>query len=175
MGIPSNLPWLWLSAGVAGADLVVKRAMEAVLADGAVPLLPVLTLSLGYNTGVSFGMFADPGGWQRWPLAALSVVIVMALVVWLVRQPPAGEVAAKTALALIIGGAAGRRATSPTGSPVGHVTDFIQLHWQSWTWPRFNLADVAITCGAAVLVMASNWGGRKKTHFGRNDATADER
>lgn len=152
MGVPSNLRWLCLSVGVAGADLVMKRAMEGVLADGSIPLLPILSLSLGYNTGVSFGMFADPGGWQRWPLVVLSVVIVMGLVVWLTRLPPTGRIASKMALALIVGGAAGNVADRAV---FGHVTDFILLHWRSWFWPTFNFADIAISAGAVLFVAVS--------------------
>lgn len=171
MRISPNLRWLWLSAAVVVADLGLKRLMEDVLAEEPIRVLPVFNLALGYNRGVSFGMFADMGGGQRWPLVVLTLAIAIALTVWLVRLPPAGETAAKTALALIIGGAAGNAADRIA---FGHVTDFIQLHWQSWAWPTFNLADVAITCGAVVLVMASGWGRREEAHFRRNDVTADE-
>lgn len=169
--IPPNLRWLWLSAAVAVADLGLKRLMEDVLTEAPIRVLPVFNLALGYNRGVSFGMLADMGGGQRWPLVVLTLAIAIALVIWLVRLSPAGEVAAKMALGLIIGGAAGNAADRIS---FGHVTDFIQLHWQSWAWPTFNLADMAITFGAVMLVMASGWGRQGETHFRRNDVTADE-
>lgn len=153
-----SLRWLWLSAAVAVADLGLKRLMEDVLAEGPIRVLPVFNLALGYNKGVSFGMLADMGGGQRWPLVVLTLAIAIALVIWLVRLPPAGDVAAKTALALIIGGATGNVADRIA---FGRVTDFIQLHWQSWFWPTFNLADVSISAGAALLLVGSSWSNRE--------------
>lgn len=152
--IPPNVHWLWLSVGIAVADLGFKRLMEHVLADAPIRVLPVFNLALGYNTGVSFGMFAELGGWQRWPLVLLSLAIAIGLVVWLVRLPAAGEIAAKTALALIIGGAIGNAADRIA---FGQVTDFIQLYWRSWTWPTFNLADMAVSAGAVLLVMSKDF------------------
>ena len=163
MRVSPNLRWLWLSAAVAVADLGLKRLMEDVLAEAPIRVLPVFNLALGYNRGVSFGVLADIGGGQRWPLVVLTLTIAIALVIWLVRLSPAGDTAVKTALALIVGGAAGNAADRIA---FGHVTDFIQLHWQSWAWPTFNLADMAITCGAVILVMASGWGRREETPSG---------
>ena len=103
----TNLRWLWLSAAVASADLGLKRLMEKLLAEASIEVLPVFDLALGYNRGVSFGMLANVGGWQRWPLTMLALAIAMALVVWLARQPVSGETSSKSALALVIGGAMG--------------------------------------------------------------------
>lgn len=159
MRVSPNLHWLWLSTAVMVADLGLKRLMENILADTPIRVLPVFNLALGYNRGISFGMLADAGGWQRWPLVILTLAIAVALVIWLARLPRGGEVPVKVALALVIGGAAGNAADRIS---FGHVTDFIQLHWQSWAWPTFNLADMAITSGAAILMVASGWGGREE-------------
>lgn len=149
----SNLRWLWLSAAVASADLGLKRLMEKVLAEASFEVLPVFNLALGYNRGVSFGMLADLGGWQRWPLVILSLAIAAGLVLWLARQPVSGETASKSALALVIGGAMGNAVDRMA---YGHVTDFILLHWGGWAWPTFNLADVTISLGAILLVASTN-------------------
>lgn len=149
----TNLRWLLLSAAVASADLGLKRLMERLLADVSIEVLPVFNLALGYNRGVSFGMLADLGGWQRWPLILLALVIAVGLVVWLTRQPASGETTSKSALALVIGGAVGNAVDRMA---YGHVTDFILLHWGGWAWPTFNLADVAISLGAILLVASTN-------------------
>jgi len=149
----SNLRWLWLSAAVAAADLGLKRAMEKVLAEASIEVLPVFNLALGYNRGVSFGMLADLGGLQRWPLVILSLAIAAGLVLWLARQPVSGETASKSALALVIGGAMGNAVDRMA---YGHVTDFILLHWEGWAWPTFNLADVTISLGAILLIASTN-------------------
>lgn len=146
----TNLRWLWLSAAVASADLSVKRLMEILLAEAPIEVLPVFDLALGYNRGVSFGMLADFGGW---PLVILALAIAMGLVVWLARHPVSGETASKSALALIIGGAVGNAVDR---TAYGHVTDFILLHWGRWAWPTFNLADMAISLGAILLVASTN-------------------
>ena len=149
----TNLRWLWLSAAVASADLGLKRLMEKLLAEASIEVLPVFDLALGYNRGVSFGMLADLGGWQRWPLIILALAITVGLVVWLARQPLSGETASKSALALVIGGAMGNAVDRIA---YGHVTDFILLHWGGWAWPTFNLADMAISLGAILLVASTN-------------------
>lgn len=149
----TNLRWLWLSAVVASADLGLKRLMEGLLAGASIEVLPVFNLALGYNRGVSFGMLADVGGWQRWPLVILALAVALWLVVWLARHPVSGEATSKLALALIIGGALGNAVDRMA---YGHVTDFIQLHWRGWAWPTFNLADVAISLGAILLVASTN-------------------
>lgn len=149
----TNLRWLWLSAAVALADLGVKRLMERLLADAPIEVAPVFNLALGYNRGVSFGMLADLGGWQQWPLIILALAIATGLVAWLARQPMSGETASKSALALVIGGAMGNAVDRMA---FGHVTDFIQLHWEGWAWPTFNLADIAISLGAVLLVASAN-------------------
>lgn len=149
----TNLRWLWLSTAVVAADLGLKRLMENVLAGASIEVLPVFNLTLGYNRGVSFGMLADLGGWQRWPLIILALAIALGLVVWLARQSVSGEITSKSALALVIGGAV---ANAMDRMAFGHVTDFIQLHWEGWAWPTFNLADVAISLGAILLAVSAN-------------------
>lgn len=111
-----------------------------------IPVTDFLNLMLSYNTGVSFGLFAD---WFRDApgyLNAITSGIVLGLVFW-------ASVATKrleaSALGLIAGGASGNILDRLQR---GAVTDFIDLHIAEWHWPAFNLADVAITVGAALLI-----------------------
>lgn len=145
-----NLKWLWLSLVVALIDTAAKRLAEGSLpVGGSLEVLPFLNFALGYNAGVSFGLLGGGGGWQRWPLVVLTTLIALALVGWLARLRPTGEVGMKAALALVIGGAAGNIIDRVQH---GAVTDFLQLHYSGWYWPTFNPADVGITLGAILLI-----------------------
>lgn len=113
--------------------------------DG-IALLPILNLRLGFNTGISFGLFSESAAQAVWLLVALKGIIVLFLTVWLLRTTNAVEA---MSLAAIIGGALGNTADRIRH---GAVVDFLDLHVSGWHWPTFNIADVAIVCGAAGLI-----------------------
>ena len=113
-------------------------------------------LVLVFNPGAAFSFLADAGGWQRWFFLGLGLLVSIGLIVWLRRLKPT-ETRLATALALILGGAIGNLIDRAW---LGQVIDFIQLYYQHWYWPAFNLADSAITVGAALLVLDSLWSGR---------------
>jgi lipoprotein signal peptidase len=133
-------------------DQVTKAwALDALwppYSDGIV-LLPVLNLRLGFNTGVTFGIFADSAAGAVWLLVLIKLAVVAFLGHWLWRSAAGLECAA---LGLIIGGAFGNIADRLR---IGAVVDFIDAHYGGWHWPTFNMADVAIVCGVAALIVAS--------------------
>lgn len=143
------------TAPVIGSVLVLDQ-LSKVLAERLLPLhqewmlLPFLSLWRMHNTGASFGLLRDAGGWQRWFLAALSIAIMLWLARWMQRLQP-GERHQAWPLALILGGAAGNLIDRLAH---GAVVDFIALHYRDWYWPTFNLADAAITLGIAGLLLA---------------------
>ena len=156
---PNALPWLLLSAAVIVLDQVTKALVVAhVLPGQRLTLVPhLLDLTLAYNTGAAFSFLAGAGGWQRWLFGLLAVGISLALAAALARVPRG---AWRTALpfALIIGGALGNLVDRLR---LGHVVDFILVHWRNdWYYPAFNAADSAITVGAALLVGFAIWGDR---------------
>ena len=115
------------------------------------PLLPVLNLTLAFNTGAAFSFLADGGGWQRWLLSAVAVAVGVYLLFWL-RGLDAGKRLEAIGLGLILGGAVGNLVDRLR---LGGVIDFIDVHVGGWHWPAFNIADSAITLGVvAVLVTA---------------------
>jgi signal peptidase II len=116
-----------------------------------VPVLPSFNLMLTYNPGAAFSFLAGAGGWQRWFFLSLGTAISIALVVWLTRLRPE-EKRLGLALALILGGAIGNLIDRAW---LGQVIDFIQLYYDRWYWPTFNIADSAISIGAALLVLDS--------------------
>jgi signal peptidase II len=146
--------WGWLSAFVIVLDQATKYLAEALLVmHQPVPVLPSFNLMLTYNTGAAFSFLAGAGGWQRWFFLGLGSLVSIGLIVWLRRLKP-GEKWLAAALALILGGAVGNLIDRAW---LGQVIDFIQLYYDRWYWPAFNIADSAITLGAALLVLDSLW------------------
>jgi signal peptidase II len=145
--------WLWLSVLVVVADQVTKAWVSGALRP--YELVPVIdgffNLTLAFNTGAAFSFLAQGGGWQRWLLSGLAVVVAIVLVVWLTRLDRSERWTA-AALSLVIGGAVGNLLDRLR---FGHVVDFLDFYLGSWHWPAFNVADSAITVGVAILLLAS--------------------
>lgn len=125
----------------------------------SVELLPVLSLSMVWNRGVSFGLFqAEDSG--RWILAAFSLAVAIALVVW-ARKAERPLLAA--ALGLVIGGAIGNLIDRVR---LGAVADFIDVSGLGFFPWVFNIADSAISVGVALLVLDSLLPQRKPGRLG---------
>ena len=154
------LKWLWLSGLVIGLDQSSKWLAERLLVPGqAVPVLPCFNLTLLYNTGAAFSFLAQAGGWQRWFFLLLSLAISIVLVIWIGRLQR-GQTLLALALSLILGGAVGNLIDRVVH---GHVIDFIDLYYDRWHWPAFNVADSAITVGAILLVLDNLYSTRRRT------------
>lgn len=146
----SKLKWLWLAVLVLVLDLGTKALATTMLIYAKpVPVLPSFNLTLLHNTGAAFSFLANADGWQRWFFVALALVVSVVLVTWL-RKLKANETWTAIAIVLILGGALGNvydRAVH------GYVVDFLHFYWQDWHFPAFNLADTAITIGAAMMIL----------------------
>jgi signal peptidase II len=116
-----------------------------------VALLPVLSLTMVWNQGVTFGLLSGFGDYGYLVLATLSVVVVAVLLVWL-RRAETWLVA--VAIGAVIGGAIGNVIDRLR---FGAVVDFIHAHvdtpWGVLSWYVFNVADAAIVCGVTVLIL----------------------
>jgi signal peptidase II len=144
------MKWFWLAGGVLLLDQGSKRVADSLLSPHEViPLLPFLALRKAYNQGAAFSFLSSASGWQRWFFVGLAVLVIGVLVTWL-RRLPAGQKRLVYGLALILGGAAGNLIDRLL---YGHVIDFIDLYYGAWHWPTFNIADSAITIGAALLIL----------------------
>ncbi len=149
-----RIPWLLfaISAFVIAFDQLTKHLALAYIEYLEVsPVTPFFYLTLRFNEGAAFSFLAGAGGWQRWFFAALAAGVSIVLVVWITRiYRQKGNTQEALALALILGGAVGNLYDRIM---LGHVVDFIVLHYQQHEWPAFNIADSAICIGAALLVL----------------------
>ena len=145
--------WLWI--GIAGLIIVLDQAFKQAIAElmpyGASSVVtPFFNLVHVRNPGAAFSFLADAGGWQRYMFSALGIG-VSAVLAWLLRRGVASRMET-AAYILIMGGALGNVADRIAR---GFVVDYLDFHWRGWHWPAFNLADVSITAGASLIILAS--------------------
>lgn len=156
-----RLVWLWLALLVLLLDQGSKQVAVQLLDYGQ--RWPVLSGYFDwvhvYNRGAAFSFLAGESGWQRWLFAVIAIGVSAVLVVWLKRLRR-DETWLAIALALVLGGALGNLYDRVL---LGHVVDFILLHWRDQHYfPAFNLADTAITLGAVMLAI-DMFKGKKST------------
>jgi len=143
--------WLGLGALVVAVDQLVKGWVTRSLSLGEeIPVLPFLTWVRWHNEGAAFSMLSDAAGWQRWFFVALAVGFV-AFIVYELRRLPAEERLMGWVYGLIVGGAVGNLVDRVLH---GYVVDFVLLHWGQYYFPAFNVADSALTVGAALWIGA---------------------
>ena len=151
--------WLWVTLAVVALDQWTKFFITLNFNEfDTLMLLPVLDVVRLHNEGAAFSFLSDASGWQRWMFTALGIGVSLVLLVWILRLPARGQHRLAAALALIMGGALGNVIDRVR---LGHVIDFIHLHYQEWYFPAFNAADSAITVGAGLLILDSLLSGRR--------------
>lgn len=147
-----------------GLDQAAKWAVLGPLGLGeghhVVTLLPVLNLVFVRNYGVSFGLFAHDAVWTSWVLIAVALAVIAYLLTWLRGME---KLYPATGIGMVTGGALGNVLDRLIH---GWVVDFIDVHIGGWHWPAFNLADAAITLGAAILVLDALLDMRRKRQAG---------
>lgn len=143
--------WLGLSALIVILDQISKQWISSHFGYGeSLPVTGFFNLVLAHNTGAAFSMLNDAGGWQRWLFTAIAVVASV-WITWLLRRHGQQKLFC-LALALVLGGALGNLIDRVS---YGYVVDFLDFHWDNHHFPAFNIADSAITCGAALLLLDS--------------------
>ena len=142
-------PWLLLATLVVLADQLSKIVIERLFQYGDVrPVTGFFNLVLTYNKGAAFSFLANAGGWQDEFLTFVGIGASLFIVFLLARHGT--QRLFSLSLALILGGAIGNVIDRIA---YGHVIDFLDFHWRGWHWPAFNVADSAIVCGAALLIL----------------------
>ncbi|MGO9947002.1 MAG: signal peptidase II [Steroidobacteraceae bacterium] len=153
--------WLVLSAVVVMADQLSKSYIAQHFGEFEfITVLPILEITRMHNVGAAFSFLASASGWQRWVFIGLAGVVSLGIVVWLLRLRRGAHSLLACGLALVLGGALGNVIDRIR---LGHVIDFIHFHWDRAYFPAFNLADSAITVGAACLLLDALLEGRRKT------------
>jgi signal peptidase II len=148
----SMLKWLWLSLVAIVLDQVSKLIVDnSMQLYESIPLMPYFNLTYVHNTGAAFSFLSEAGGWQRWFFAILALVISVVLSVWLSRLQK-HETLLAVALSLVLGGAIGNLIDRLA---YGYVIDFLDVYFNTWHWPAFNIADSAITLGVALMLAES--------------------
>lgn len=143
--------WAWLAALVFAVDQITKWAVFLGMEyHSMIPVLPVFSIVHVHNTGAAFSFLADAGGWQRWFFLGIGIV-ASAFILHLLRKHQ-DETLMSLGLTLILGGALGNVFDRVWH---GFVVDFLYFHYQSHTFPAFNVADSAITVGAGLLIWDS--------------------
>ena len=149
------MKWLWLSAFIVVFDQLTKIIAEAeLILHKPVAIFPGLNFTLMYNKGAAFSFLSDAGGWQRILFVTLSTVISIFLFFWLKKivndEEQKHNRLLQMAIAFILGGAIGNLIDRAL---TGAVVDFIQVYYSTSYFPAFNIADSAISIGAALLIL----------------------
>lgn len=161
----SQLRHLWISAVIIGLDQVTKLIAESQLPlHQAVNVLPYFDWYLTYNKGAAFSFLADAGGWQRWFFTIASIVISAVIIVWIKKLEKNDNLTA-ISLCMILGGAIGNLIDRIY---LGQVIDYIQVWLGTYPWPAFNIADAAISVGAAILIISSFVNPQKSAEAGKD-------
>ncbi len=152
--------WLWLSLLIIVADQASKWWIRTRfdLYD-RIEIVPWLDITRLHNTGAAFSFLSDAGGWQRWMFIGLALAVTLFIMIWLRRLPRTGQTLLAIALSLIVGGALGNVIDR---AMLGYVVNFISVHRGTWYFPAFNVADSAISVGAALLILEALLDGRRK-------------
>ena len=142
-------PWLGIAAVIILADQFTKTLIIGAFQLGdSHTVTSFFNIVRAHNTGAAFSFLAGAGGWQRWFFIGLGIAAAL-FIVWMLRSH-AGQRLFSWALALILGGALGNVIDRFIH---GYVVDFLQFHYAGWAFPSFNVADSAITIGAACLIL----------------------
>ncbi len=162
-------PKLIRRAALAGVSLVAVLAVDFItkwlilnivmVPPRTIKVAPFLNLTLGFNPGVSFGMFREVFLERPLLLAGIKVVIVAGLLIWAMRTEKPSET---IGLGMIAGGATGNVLDRMRQ---GAVTDFLDFYAGAWHWPAFNMADAMIAIGVALLIAASFWSANRRSRF----------
>ena len=161
MTLSRRMLWPVLSLVIVAADQLTKlMVIDNLTYLQRIPILPVLDLVHLHNTGAAFSFLADASGWQNWMFAGVAIVVSGVIFWWLVKLPEGGRRVLSLGLALVLGGAIGNLIDRIL---YGYVIDFILFYYHEWSYPAFNIADSAITCGVALILFDGVVLERKRT------------
>ena len=143
------LPWLAIALVIVIADQFTKALIVDDFQLGeSRTVTSFFNIVRVHNTGAAFSFLAGASGWQRWFFVGLGAAAT-GFIIWMLLRH-GGQRLFSLSLALILGGAIGNVIDRLLH---GYVVDFIQVHYGGAYFPSFNVADSAITVGAALLIL----------------------
>jgi signal peptidase II len=141
--------WLGIALLIFLLDQFTKMLVLGAFQLGdSTPITSFFNLVRVHNHGAAFSFLADAGGWQRWFFTGIGGVAAV-FMLWMLYSH-AGQKLFSLAIALILGGAIGNVVDRLMH---GYVVDFLDIYWGRWHFPAFNVADSAISVGAALLIL----------------------
>ncbi len=147
--VSSSKWYVLLALGVLIADQITKWWAQISLPMAqAVKVTDFLNWFLIYNPGAAFSFLSQAGGWQRWFFTVIGIIAAI-VIIWLLQKNMHDRPFC-LALSLILGGAIGNVLDRLL---YGAVVDFIDVHYDGWHWPAFNIADSAISIGATLIII----------------------
>ena len=142
--------WLIFSSTIVILDQITKFfAVQFLVLHEPKYIYDGLNFTLMYNTGAAFSFLSDAGGWQRWFFIGVSCVVSIIIIIWMYNTLTKSRYLL-FALSFILGGALGNLWDRLT---LGYVIDFIEVYYENFYWPAFNIADSSITIGAVLLIL----------------------
>ncbi|MBI4208827.1 MAG: signal peptidase II [Deltaproteobacteria bacterium] len=132
--------------------ILVEKGMR--LGEISVAIDGILNLAYVRNAGAAFGLFSSIPSSIRSPLFVTISLIAIGIIFFILRKIPSQKIMLPVGLTSILGGAIGNLLDRIR---LGYVIDFIDVHWKHIHWPAFNVADIAITVGVA-LILIDGWG-----------------
>ncbi len=151
--------WFLLSIVVILLDQASKYwALRTLVPYQPETIFPMLNFTLMYNTGAAFSFLSGAGDWHRWLFMGFSSGMSIVLMLWIIRLQQTAYLQLLS-LSLILAGALGNLIDRVL---LGHVVDFIDVYYEHYHWPAFNLADSAIVAGAFLLFLDMCLQGKKE-------------
>ena len=146
----SQYKYYFLSLILVIADQLTKMmVLGSLKLYESIEITSFFSLTHVHNYGAAFSFLADEDGWQQYFLVSISVIASIAIILWM-RKTSTKQPYKLIALSLILSGAIGNLIDRAV---FGFVIDFINLHYQDFYWPVFNVADTAITLGVILLLL----------------------
>lgn len=145
----SMVPWLGMALVLLVADQLTKMLILSYYQLGdSTMVTEFFNIVRAHNTGAAFSFLANASGWQRWFFTGIGAVAI-AVILWMLKAHP-GQKLFSFSMACILGGAIGNVIDRVR---YGYVVDFLDVHWGTWHFPAFNIADSAISIGAVCLIL----------------------
>lgn len=145
------LKWLWLSLIILLLDQWSKLTIDSAMQlYESIAILPYFNLTYVRNAGAAFSFLSEAGGWQRWFFAVMAFAISLVLIVWIHRLKSMKH--SWQSLYHLCWGAVGNLIDRLA---YGYVIDFLDVYYQTWHWPAFNVADIAISLGVFLMLLES--------------------